>query len=158
MMRMSISRAALMSAAAIAAALAFTVTPASASQNHNSGVTIYPSGATIHGRAHHLSYCNWQGGTYICQYGITGPVIFPSGQEEYWVIGTDNAVWTYWNDVNGNWHWTSQGGYATSGVDVAQYGNGWSLIIDVWGYGHTSIWCKDRGDSQFSGWGNWYEC
>jgi hypothetical protein len=131
--------------AALVATVTLTATPALASSNPSSGTT-----------AQALSSCPWNGGVYICEYGVTGPYVFPSGQEEYWVIGTDNAVWTYYDDVNGFWHWTSLGGYATSSVDDIT--GGWAVILKVWGRGHTATYCKTRGDTQYSGWTGWLAC
>jgi hypothetical protein len=154
-----ISRTVLAVATALVAAMALGGTPALASSSSSSAVTINPSVVTPHGprsaAAQSSGNCNWNGGTYICAYGILGPYTFPNGQVEYWVIGTSHAVWTYYNDVNGAWHWTSLGGYADSGVSLV-YFNGWALSIEVIGKDHNSIYGNDRGDTQFSGWSGWY--
>jgi hypothetical protein len=137
-MRMKASRTVLAAAAALVAATTLSATPAVAAPEASGD-------------------CNWNGGTYICADGILGPYTFPTGQVEYWVIGTSHAVWTYWNDVHGGWHWTSLGGYADSGASYVYY-SGWAVTIEVIGSNHNSIYCDDRGDTQSSGWGRWYEC
>jgi hypothetical protein len=89
-------------------------------------------------------------GTIICEYGHTDdPELFPNGTLESFAIGTSHAVYTAWADTSGNWHTTSLGGYATSGVTVRQ--SGWALEILVKGQ-NGGTYCKFRGDTQTSGW------
>jgi len=39
------------------------------------------------------------------------------------------------------------------------YFNEWALVIEVIGSDHFTVYCKDRGDTQFSGWrAKWYAC
>lgn len=155
-MRIKTSRAALAFVAAFVAAMTLAAAPALASTRPSPGVTIHPSAITAHPGAR--SNCPWNGGVVICQYGVTGPYVFPNGQAEYWAIGTNSQVWTYFDDSHGVWHWASLGGIATSGVVAAGYGSGWGVVIDVWGKGHTAIYCDTRADSQFGGWGGWKAC
>jgi hypothetical protein len=160
-MRMKVSRTALAVAAALAAAMTLSGTPAMASPGSSSAVTANRSAVTTHGprsaapRA--SGYCNWNGGTYICNDGILGPYTFPDGQKEYWVIGTNHQVWTYWDEANGVWHWTSLGGYADTGASYVYY-SGWAVTIEVIGSDHNSIYCDVRGDTQYSGWSGWKLC
>jgi hypothetical protein len=137
-MSMKASRIVLAAAAALVAATTLSATPAVAAPTASGD-------------------CNWNGGTYICADGILGPYTFPTGQVEYWVIGTSHAVWTYWNDVHGGWHWTSLGGYADSGASYVYY-SGWAVTIEVIGSNHNSIYCDVRGDAPLSGLSHWYEC
>lgn len=107
--------------------------------------------------------CSWNGGTLICDYGISWlGDLYPTGQDEAFGVGTSHAVWTYWDDSRGVWHWTSLGGQLYDAVEVYSYsGNYWNVIIRSVG-GDGNFWCDERGSQTSanagSGWSSWYQC
>ena len=98
---------------------------------------------------------NGTANSYLCQYGLTGPWVFPDGTTEYWVVSGNNSVWTTYSDEHGAWHWASLNGSVTSGVSVS--GSGWAVSICALGGGPRDVWCDNRGDSQYAGWSGWYD-
>lgn len=127
--------------------LSATVPPGSAALYE-----VAPSGTPL---GTSCSITNGTANSYLCQYGLTGPYMFPDGTQEYWVIAGNHSVWTTYDDENGNWHWASMGGALTSGVTVS--GSGWAVSICATGGDGRDIWCDNRGDSQFAGWSGWYD-
>lgn len=102
-----------------------------------------------------LTSCNWNSGSYYCQYGITGPHVFPDGTEEYWVAAGSNSVWTYWDDETGAWHWTGLTASSNALSSTLSYtASGW--VVDLYAYEGAGEWCDVRGGSQYSGWSGWY--
>ncbi|HLX51540.1 MAG TPA: glycoside hydrolase family 27 protein [Streptosporangiaceae bacterium] len=118
--------------------------------------------------------CTWNGGTYPCGDGVTGPYVFPyvaaTGltQQEYWTVGTGNTVWTYWNDTSGNWHWQQLASFpdqsAVASVQpvgfrsVCASGTGWGLTITATvstSSGGTVTWYATRSSAQYGSWGPW---
>lgn len=102
--------------------------------------------------------CSVNNGTsnsYLCQYGLTGPYVFPDGTKEYWVVAGNDSVWTTYSDEAGAWHWASLNGTVTSGVSVS--GSGWAVSVCALGGGPQDVWCDNRGDSQYAGWSGWYD-
>ncbi|WMX43965.1 hypothetical protein [Streptomyces roseicoloratus] len=72
------------------------------------------------------------GGAYICEYGEAWHT-FPNGTRQVFVVGTDFAVWTRFNNTAGTWSsWQSLGGTVRSGVWVDGSGT-WNPTISVVG-------------------------
>ena len=150
------SRAALFVAASFVAAMALMATSTAADAQ---GVYDLGTHRTLSGSGN----CPWNGGTLICEYGVSylgDP--YPTGQDEAFGVGTSHAVWTYWDDSNGVWHWSSLGGKVYSPVAVYSYsGNYWNVIIRAVG-GDDNDWCDERGGqasaNSASGWSGWYLC
>lgn len=171
-MKIRMSRTALTFAAAIAAAVTLTTTPALASTpapaatSHSSVITPqshYPPGITEHGVAQPATNCPWitnsgviVPGTIICEYGDSS-VIFPNGTEEDFAVGTSHAVWTAWDNLSGNWDTKSMGGPgAFSEVQILRTG-GWNVEIAVNTSSNIRV-CDNRGNSPSAGWSGWGSC
>ncbi|MFJ9648894.1 hypothetical protein ACWEPM_33810 [Streptomyces sp. NPDC004244] len=98
-------------------------------------------------------YCHVSGlgGDYICEYGESWHT-YPNGQRQVFIIGTDFAIWTRWNDSNGNWSgWESMGGRAASGVRV-EGNKTWNPTISHVGT-DGDRWYRHRLNS--GSWTNW---
>lgn len=118
--------------------------------------------------------CGWDGRTYPCDDGVTGPYVFPYTttdgltQQEYWTIGTDHTVWTYWNDTSDTWHWSDLAAFpdqsqvvSVGSVDArpaCASGTGWG--VDISATIKTSsnsyvTWYATRSATQYGSWGAW---
>lgn len=89
--------------------------------------------------------------------------LFPNNTQEIFVIGTDNAVWTIWDNTSGGWSgWVSLHGQvyagefaAGFGASGAQTGGGtWAVDLVVVGTNGKS-YHDQRGNSPSGTWGGW---
>jgi hypothetical protein len=99
------------------------------------------------------------GGSFYCDSTTSGEAWyqFPNGLWQLFVIGTDNAVWTRWEESNGSYHgWYSMGGYSSS-YPVVLNGSGYSPQINVVGRNGTYWWYRVRSSSTGS-WSAWACC
>lgn len=95
-------------------------------------------------------------GYYICEYPPT-LVRWPDGHYQWFVVGTDSAVWDTWQISPGGsaWsNWRSLGGVARSSVGVTSLSAS-NITIRVLGT-NGGFWCKAWYAS--SDWGSWYSC
>jgi hypothetical protein len=117
--------------------------------------------------------CTWKNETYPCGDGVTGPYVFPSTtsdgntQQEYWTIGTDDAVWTYWNNASDSWYWQDLGTPNQSNLkslgsvsvkSICESGTGWQIDISVTATltsGSPVTWYDSRSAGQTGSWGGW---
>ncbi|MFD8850323.1 hypothetical protein [Streptomyces sp. NPDC059604] len=119
-------------AAAVFAGLAVATTPAQASE------------------------CKRGGGVYICEYGVSVKKL-PDGTRQEFIIGTNKAVYTRWNDTSGDWtKWKSMGGSAKSGVSITDHwsqGDPWSFHLVIT-QTDGQFWVNGRKRDGF--WTGWY--
>ncbi|MFJ3876162.1 hypothetical protein ACIPW5_01730 [Streptomyces sp. NPDC090077] len=98
-------------------------------------------------------YCHVAGlgGDYICEYGEAWQT-FPNGTRQVFIVGTDFAVWTRWNNTGGGWSdWQSLGGTVRSGVRI-EGNNTWTPTISVVGM-DGERWYRHRLNSgSWTGW------
>ena len=106
------------------------------------------------------------GGSFFCDPSV-GPSsgeawwTFPNGTKQLFVIGTNNAVWTRWDNTSGNWSsWTSMGGIAISfpprfyinGAFQQNGGGTYTPDLTVIGADH-GVWHRTRGgDGVWDAW------
>jgi hypothetical protein len=177
-MKVRMSRAVLTFAAAIAATVTFTTTPALASTpvpansdtSSSAAVTLPPSAITAHAAARPAAQpatdCAWYSppligiytylGTIICEYTPLPAAQFPNGTWEVWAIGTSHAVWTAWESTSGAWDTASLGGSGYSAPWIVAQ-NGWGLTIGV-SSSSGRHYCDNRSNSQNGGWTGWFTC
>jgi hypothetical protein len=95
-------------------------------------------------------------GQYICEYPPS-LVQWPDGHYQWFVVGTDSAVYDTYELAPGSstWsNWRNLGGVARSGVDVTALSSS-RITIRVWGT-YNGWWCKTWTAS--SDWGPWVDC
>jgi hypothetical protein len=94
-------------------------------------------------------------GYYICEYGFT-TYEWPSGRLEYFITGTDHAVWHIAQDLNREWgEWEPfPGTWAQTGVFVTGSG-GWQPTIGVIGADNRP-WCNTFDGIRWQA--NWVRC
>ncbi|MFD0403218.1 hypothetical protein ACFVHI_34670 [Kitasatospora sp. NPDC127121] len=133
---------ALMVAAAVSGSLAFAAAPAEA-------------GTATVGICHSV----W-GGDFYCasddpNHGEAW-LHLPQGQDEVFVIGTDGAVWTRWNGMNGTWlsDWKSMGGhFQVTTPAVRTWANPDSYTISAIGTdGRQWVNSRNNLSGNWSGW------
>ncbi|WP_042439873.1 hypothetical protein [Streptacidiphilus albus] len=106
------------------------------------GVAVAPAQASS-------TYCQLQGGTYLCADGVTTTTL-GNGTKEEFIVGTDNAVWTNWDDTNGNWNgWVSMGGVVESHISIYTFGDNDPdhFAIVATGTDNNIAWDRQRSDS-----------
>ncbi|MFB7037606.1 MULTISPECIES: hypothetical protein [unclassified Streptomyces] len=91
--------------------------------------------ATTAAPAQAVSHCSRSGGAvYICEYGVTVHRL-PDGTKQEFLVGTDSAVWTRWNDKRGKWTgWQSMGGIVSGEIAVIDRfsgGDPWRFALSV---------------------------
>ncbi|MCX4549925.1 hypothetical protein OG204_17075 [Streptomyces sp. NBC_01387] len=81
-----------------------------------------------------VSHCKDSGAVYICEYGVTVQKL-PDGTKQEFLVGTDSAVWTRWNNTSGKWTgWQSMGGVVSGRIVVIdRWSNGdpWKFALSV---------------------------
>ncbi|MEV6575022.1 hypothetical protein [Streptomyces sp. NPDC051577] len=99
------------------------------------------AGLTASSASAQAPFCNLEGASYKCEYGITERSL-PFGEEKF-VIGTDGAVWTNYSEDKGGWY--SLDGFATSQVFIEgeNTGNNFHTTIVVLG-GDGKPWARER--------------
>jgi hypothetical protein len=124
----------------------------------SAGTAHAASGATCHDAL--------LGGTFFCTSSgdyTSGEAwwTFPNGTKQLFVIGTDNAVWTRWNNTSGNWSaWTSMGGIAirfppqfySQGIFLVTGSGTYTPDLTVVGT-DGGVWHRERGGDGV--WGAW---
>ncbi|MFQ6144578.1 hypothetical protein ACLMNJ_16100 [Streptomyces seoulensis] len=95
--------------------------------------------------------CSRGGGVYLCEYGVTSYKL-PNGTKQEFIVGTDRAVWTRWNDSDGDWTgWTSMGGQAWSTAYAYDYDTSDPWTFRVFYYDQSAeYWGRNRDHN-----GNW---
>ena len=96
------------------------------------------------------------GGNTICEYGQSWTT-WPNGARQVFVIGTNYAVYTRWQEARGGRYvaWTSLGGKARSGVAVHRSSSAtWTASISVTGT-NGNTYFRNRGNTSISQWGPW---
>jgi hypothetical protein len=163
-MKTIMSRAVLAVAAAVAATVTLSVTPALASTS----APVIAAHDAQPAAAQADTICGWfspQGigistflGEIICDPGYTTlpAVEFPNGTWEEFAIGTSHAIWTAWDNTSGDWDEASLGGLGYSAPWIVAQ-DGWGLTIGV-SSSSGGHYCDNREDSESSGWTGWFQC
>ncbi len=90
--------------------------------------------------------CGFQGAPYVC--GSMASVHLPNGTTQWFVLGTDHAVWTIWTQVGGGFHgWQSLGGVVQSPIQIwGKSADGWSFFVGAYGT-DDKLWDRQRTDA-----------
>jgi hypothetical protein len=150
--------------ALIAAVIGFTAVSPTITAAQATTVVAHPSArsAAVRPTAATAFFCTDTalGGAFYCDGSSASGEAwyqFPNGLKQLFVVGSDNAVWTRWQESNGSYHaWYSMGGYSLS-YPVVVNGSGYSPQINVVGQDGTYWWYRVR-DSLTATWSAWACC
>ncbi|MFF7636249.1 hypothetical protein ACFZB9_24335 [Kitasatospora sp. NPDC008050] len=117
--------------------------------------TIAMGGLAAAAPAQAASTCQIMGAPYECD--SIASVRLPNGSIQWFVVGTDHAVWTNWTQVEGGLHgWQSLGGIVQGPISIwGKSADGWSFFIGATGT-DGKPWDRQRADDgTWTPWSPW---